>query len=69
VDVCCRSGVEGKITCCPPCGLQKNSALPKDNERDLKDIPDSVKEDVEFVPVAHMDQVLQHALVEQTILK
>ncbi|GAB6991429.1 endopeptidase La [Paenibacillus pini] len=44
----------------------KKILLPKDNERDLRDIPDSVKEDVEFVPVSHMDQVLKHALVEQT---
>ncbi|WP_025680826.1 endopeptidase La [Paenibacillus massiliensis] len=43
----------------------KKILLPKDNERDLKDIPDSIKDDVEFIPVAHMDQVLQHALVEQ----
>ncbi|MEF7442717.1 endopeptidase La [Paenibacillus lautus] len=43
----------------------KKILLPKDNERDLRDIPDSVKNDVEFVPVSHMDQVLEHALVEQ----
>ncbi|WP_151736561.1 endopeptidase La [Paenibacillus tengchongensis] len=43
----------------------KKILLPKDNERDLKDIPESVRNDVEFVPVSHMDQVLQHALVEQ----
>ncbi|WP_025717711.1 endopeptidase La [Paenibacillus sp. 1-18] len=43
----------------------KKILLPKDNERDLKDIPDSIRQDVEFVPVAHMDQVLKHALVEQ----
>lgn len=43
----------------------KKILLPKDNERDLRDIPDSVKNDVEFIPVSHMDQVLQHALVEQ----
>ncbi|AIQ20148.1 DNA-binding protein [Paenibacillus sp. FSL H7-0357] len=42
----------------------KKILLPKDNERDLKDIPESVRNDVEFVPVSHMDQVLQHALVE-----
>ncbi|KKO51836.1 endopeptidase La [Paenibacillus sp. DMB20] len=42
----------------------KKILLPKDNERDLRDIPDSVKNDVEFIPVSHMDQVLQHALVE-----
>lgn len=44
----------------------KKILLPMDNERDLKDIPDSVKEDVVFVPVSHMDQVLEHALVEQS---
>ncbi|WP_136608284.1 endopeptidase La [Paenibacillus dokdonensis] len=43
----------------------KKILLPKDNERDLRDIPDSVKNEVEFVPVSHMDQVLKHALVEQ----
>ncbi|MCJ8013818.1 endopeptidase La [Paenibacillus sp. KQZ6P-2] len=43
----------------------KKILLPKDNERDLRDIPDSVKDEVEFVPVSHMDQVLKHALVEQ----
>ncbi len=42
----------------------KKILLPKDNERDLKDIPESVRNDVEFVPVSHMDQVLQHALVD-----
>ncbi|ASA23822.1 endopeptidase La [Paenibacillus donghaensis] len=42
----------------------KKILLPKDNERDLKEIPESVRKDVEFVPVSHMDQVLQHALVE-----
>lgn len=42
----------------------KKILLPKDNERDLKEIPDSVRNDVEFVPVATMDQVLHHALVE-----
>ncbi|AWB45742.1 endopeptidase La [Paenibacillus sp. CAA11] len=44
----------------------KKILLPKDNERDLKEIPDSIKHDVEFVPVSHMDQVLKHALVEQS---
>lgn len=44
----------------------KKILLPKDNERDLHDIPESVKNDVEFVPVSHMDQVLEHALVEHT---
>ena len=38
--------------------------LPKDNERDLRDIPDSVRENMTFVPVSHMDEVLREAFVE-----
>ncbi|MDQ0110869.1 endopeptidase La [Paenibacillus harenae] len=41
----------------------KTVLLPKDNERDLRDIPDSVRNDLQFIPVAHMDEVLQHALL------
>ncbi|OMF23066.1 endopeptidase La [Paenibacillus sp. FSL H8-0548] len=37
--------------------------LPKDNERDLRDIPDSVRNEMRFFPVSHMDEVLQHALL------
>ncbi|CAM4191886.1 ATP-dependent Lon protease [Paenibacillus endophyticus] len=37
--------------------------LPKENERDLRDIPDSVRHDMQFFPVSHMDEVLQHALL------
>lgn len=42
----------------------KKILLPKDNERDLKEIPESVLQDVEFIPVANMDEVLRHALVK-----
>ncbi|WP_340025429.1 endopeptidase La [Paenibacillus sp. FSL K6-1096] len=45
----------------------KKILMPKDNERDLKDIPESVQDDVEFVPVSHMDQVLKHALVDPAV--
>ncbi|WP_337099561.1 endopeptidase La [Paenibacillus sp. YIM B09110] len=41
----------------------KTVLMPKDNERDLRDIPDSVRNDLQFIPVAHMDEVLQHALL------
>lgn len=36
--------------------------LPKDNEKDIEDIPESVRKDMKFLPVAHLDEVLQHAL-------
>jgi ATP-dependent Lon protease len=41
----------------------KKIIIPKENEKDLKDIPKSVLKDVMFVPVEHMDVVLMHALV------
>ncbi|WP_062355362.1 endopeptidase La [Bacillus kwashiorkori] len=37
--------------------------LPKDNEKDLDDIPDSVKGELTFIPVSHIDEVLAKALV------
>ncbi|WP_433945866.1 endopeptidase La [Paenibacillus sp. SN-8-1] len=43
----------------------KKILLPKDNERDLNDIPESIRSEMTFVPVSHMDQVLKHALTEQ----
>ncbi|CAM4032684.1 endopeptidase La [Saccharibacillus endophyticus] len=46
----------------------KKVLLPADNERDLRDIPDSVKEAIQFVPVSHMDQVLEHALLDEVML-
>ena len=40
----------------------KTIVLPQENERDIEDIPDVVRSSLEFVPVAHMDEVLRVAL-------
>jgi ATP-dependent Lon protease len=37
--------------------------IPKDNERELSEIPDNVTRDLKVVPVATVDEVLKHALV------
>jgi len=37
--------------------------IPKDNEKDLDDIPESVRNDLQFFPVTHVDEVLNIALV------
>jgi ATP-dependent Lon protease len=37
--------------------------IPKENEKDLKDIPASVAKQVEIVFAEHMDEVLPHALI------
>jgi ATP-dependent Lon protease len=43
---------------------QVNKLLfPRENEKDLKEIPLKIRRELEIVTVDHMDQVLQHALV------
>lgn len=36
--------------------------MPKDNESDLYEVDDEVKENLEFVPVSNLEQVLRTAL-------
>jgi ATP-dependent Lon protease len=44
-------------------GGMKKVLIPEENAKDLVDIPASVKNGLEIVPVSMMDQVLHHALV------
>jgi ATP-dependent Lon protease len=37
--------------------------IPEENEKDLAEIPDTIKDKLEIVPVAHVDEVLERALV------
>ena len=37
--------------------------FPEENAKDLADIPDNVKNELEIVPVSVMDEVLKRALV------
>jgi ATP-dependent Lon protease len=39
--------------------------IPKDNEKDLADIPDNVKKALKLIPVAHVDDVVAQALVRK----
>ncbi len=43
-------------------GGVKTVLIPKDNEKDLADIPDNVKTGLEIIPVATVDEVVQRAL-------
>ena len=36
----------------------------RDNERDIEDIPEEVRDKLEFIPVSSIDQVLENALVK-----
>lgn len=42
----------------------KTIVLPKDNEKDIEDIPENVREKLEFKPVESMDEVLKIALLK-----
>ena len=39
--------------------------IPAENEKDLVEIPATVKEQLEIVPVAHVDEVLARAMTQQ----
>ncbi|MBE3554559.1 MAG: endopeptidase La, partial [Thermicanus sp.] len=55
-------GLKEKALSAHRAGL-KTIICPKENEKDLEEIPESVRKDLKFILVEHMDQVLAHALV------
>ncbi len=55
-------GLKEKLLAALRGGIKK-VLIPEENAKDLVDIPASVKNGLEIVPVSMMDQVLQHALV------
>lgn len=51
-------------------GRVKHVLIPKENEKDLKDIPDKIKKDIDIKVVNHMDEVLEAAIIsDEPILK
>jgi ATP-dependent Lon protease len=60
-------GLKEKSLAAHRAGIKK-VLLPKENERDLRDIPESIRDELDFVPVNSMDEVLRHALSEPTTL-
>ena len=57
-------GLKEKTLSAHRAGLTKIIAT-KDNEKDLDDIPESVRKELTFVLVSHLDEVLKHALTEE----
>jgi len=56
-------GIKEKIIAAHRAGL-KTIILPKDNKKDLEDVPKEVLKDLKFVFVEHMDEVLDIALTK-----
>ena len=54
-------GLKEKLLAALRAGI-KTVLIPKENEKDLADIPDNVKAGLEIVPVATVDEVLARAL-------
>jgi ATP-dependent Lon protease len=57
-------GLKEKILAALAGGIQK-VLIPEENIKDLENLPDDVKNSLEIVPVATVDQVLEHALVRK----
>ena len=55
-------GLKEKIIAAHRGGIEK-VLIPKENEKDLKDVPKSISNQLEIVTVDHMDEVLTHAMV------
>jgi ATP-dependent Lon protease len=54
-------GLKEKLLAALRAGIKK-VMIPEENAKDLADIPENVKSEMEIIPVARMDEVLHHAL-------
>jgi len=59
-------GLKEKMLAAHRGGL-KTVLFPKENEKDLADIPDNVKKGLELVPIATVDEALKRALVRPLV--
>lgn len=57
-------GLKEKSIAAHRAGLTK-VIFPKENERDLEDVPETVKEELEFIPVSDIKEVFEIALVKE----
>ncbi|WP_126427974.1 endopeptidase La [Brevibacillus marinus] len=61
-------GLKEKALSAHRAGL-KTIILPKGNEKDIEDIPESIRKELSFILVEHLDEVLRHALVKNDLVK
>ena len=59
-------GLKEKLLAALQGGL-KTVLIPKDNEKDLAEIPDNVKRGLTLIPVSSVDELLKHALVRPLV--
>ena len=59
-------GLKEKSLAAHRAGL-KTIIIPKDNIQDVDDIPDTIRQNLTFIPVEHLDEVLEKALVKKKV--
>lgn len=59
-------GLKEKLLAALRGGL-KTVLIPKDNEKDLSEIPDNVKKGMKILPVSTVEEVIGHALISQPV--
>lgn len=57
-------GLKEKVLAAKAAGIKK-VILPIDNEKDLNELSDSIKENMEFALVKNMEEVLNHAIIKE----
>jgi ATP-dependent Lon protease len=57
-------GLKEKILAAHRGGITK-VIIPKENEKDIREIPKPIKKQIEIVTADHMDEVLMHAIIVQ----
>ncbi|MDR1267363.1 MAG: endopeptidase La [Holosporales bacterium] len=50
-------------------GHIKTVFIPKDNAKDLEEIPENIRKEIEMIPVQFVDEVLERALVRRPMVK
>ena len=56
-------GIREKVLAAHRAGIRK-VLLPKDNEPDIQDIPEAVRDEMEFVLIKHVKDALKQVLVK-----
>lgn len=61
-------GIEEKVLAAYRAGT-KSAVLPKENEKDLEEVPQQIKEELKFIFVDHIDDVLEAAVKDGKVSK
>jgi ATP-dependent Lon protease len=57
-------GLKEKLLAAHRAGIKK-VLIPFENKKDLVEIPDIIKKNIEIIPVKNVDEVLKHALTKE----